>query len=374
MKYLSTIGFIFSTVFLPVLAQENLVPNPSFENIIGKPKKIGEVDKAAPWISPTTGTAEIFWSGSKSEDIATPKNNLGFQHAKSGDNYAGAIFYDKKNPNLREYIQVELKSPLEEGKIYCVEFFVNISDLSKYSIDLVGAHLSDKKISSTTMEPLNVVPQVLNKQGRVLSNQVDWEIVCGEYKATGGEKYLTIGNFANDKQVQIGRMKKSKDIAGSQNEYGYYFIDDVSVIEQNSSYKCDCFKKMHGANATQMNFVYSKVEGENEERRLKPEHLIESMVIKFDDKKADLSASAIADLKIIAKIMMENENFSLEAFGFADDTELASNADLAIQRADIVINYLVKNGVRKENLLSKSSKVKDAKQAARKVEFSITLN
>jgi outer membrane protein OmpA-like peptidoglycan-associated protein len=354
-----------------LMAQKNLVPNPSFEIIDGKPKKTGEIDKATPWMSPSNGTAEIFWSGSKVDEIRVPLNTIGFQHPRTGDNYAGAIFYDKKNSNLREYLQVELKEPLEKNKIYCIEFYVSIADLSKYSIDRIGAHISDKKISAKRMEPIDVVPQVLNKFGRLLADQVNWQIVCGEYKSKGGEKYLTIGNFFNDKQIQIGRMRKPRSVEGSQNEYGYYFIDDVSVIKQDSKYSCDCPKKI---NKTVSNIIYSKVSGGTEER-LQPEDLIESKIIHFEINKKDLNASAINDLALILKLLEDNNNFTLDIVGFAESSEEFANADLALQRAQKIAEYFTKNGIRADRLIPLKGEPSPTEGGRlKKAEFSITIN
>ncbi|HET6245027.1 MAG: OmpA family protein [Bacteroidetes bacterium] len=366
--------FLVSQAYF-LFGQDNLVPNPSFEDLNGKPKKIGEIDKAAPWKSPTLGTAEIFWTGSKSDDISSPKNKLGYQVARTGNNYAGAILYDKKNQDLREYIQVELMEELDSGKVYCIEFFVNVADFSKYSVDLVGAYLSEKEFSYQNMDPIGVVPQVVNKSGRVLGNQAEWEIVCGEMKAKGGEKFITIGNFSTDKQLKVGRLKKPK-MVGAQNEYGYYFIDDVSVIEQDVNYACDCFKKTHGANT--VNIVYSKVTGENEER-LHPEDLIESKNVYFETGKIDFPTSALADLNVLIKLMNQNNDFVLEITGYGDDAELTANSTIGEQRANKIAEHLVKNGIRKDRIISSSGtitkmpgRVVDASRS-RKVDFSVII-
>jgi outer membrane protein OmpA-like peptidoglycan-associated protein len=361
-----------------LIGQVNLVPNPSFEVLTSKPKKIGELDKAAPWVSPTTGTAEIFWSGAKSDDIKAPDNSIGFQQPRSGDNYAGAIFFDKKNANLREYLQVELTEELIKDKVYCLEFYISIADLSKYSVDLVGGHFSKNRISLNTMQPFKVTPQVQNKPGRLMGNQINWEIICGEFVSKGGEKYLTIGNFADDKQIQIGKMRKPKDYKTPQNEYGYYYIDDVSVIEQNANYKCDCYQKFQGIGASQMNLIYSKVSGDNEEL-LKPENLIESKIIRFEEHKSDISASVLKDLDLIVKLLQENSSFTIDVFGYADANELQTNGSLNEQRAQKIAVYIEKQGVRKNRITAQSGKAgktsgkEPEKGTFRKVEFSVSI-
>jgi outer membrane protein OmpA-like peptidoglycan-associated protein len=373
-RYVHVSFFLFLSVIIPVQikAQENLVPNPSFENLTVKPKKIGELDKAAPWKSPTQGTAEIFYQGAKNDEISAPKSLLGHQIPRTGGNYAGAIFYDKKNPDLREYLQVELVQELEAGKIYCVEFYVNISDLSKYSIDLIGAHFGKKAIGAANMEPLRVTPQIVNTPGRIIGDQVRWELICGEFVSSGGEKFLTIGSFHNDKQLQIGRMRKPKDVPGQQNDYGYYFIDDVSVIEQNDKYKCDCAKKIDGPGAAKMNIVYSKVSGEEEER-LKPEDLVESKTIYFEPGKSEITKGT-DDLKLILEILKQNTQLKLEVIGFAETAELSTNAELRSQRAEKVADFLVKNGISPDRISVSKGKTPIKPTDLKKVEFSINMD
>jgi OmpA-OmpF porin, OOP family len=358
--------------FVTVSAQKNLVPNPSFEKMIGKPKKAGELDKAEGWVSPTKGTAELFSASAKSDEVGSPKNLLGHQYPRSGDNYAGAILYDKKNPDSREYLQVELSEPLEAGKIYCVEFYVNIADLSKHSIDLIGAHLSDKKIAEDNTAPLKVKPQILNKASRILEDQNKWEIICGEFLAAGGEKFLTIGNFSTDKDLKFGKMKKPKDIAGSQNEYAYYFVDDVSVIEQNDKYKCNCNVKMFGND--KMNVVYkktdSKIDGVSE-KVLGTEDLIHAKHVVFQNTKSDIPDNAQEDLKVVLRYLVENPQAKLRILGFADEAELRVNNNLDEERAQKVAEYFTKNAIRPDRLITAKGKVDAGSTGNNRVKFKV---
>jgi outer membrane protein OmpA-like peptidoglycan-associated protein len=358
--------------FVTVSAQNNLVPNPSFEKMISKPKKAGELDKAEGWISPTKGTAELFSASAKSDEVGSPKNLLGHQYPRSGDNYAGAILYDKKTPDSREYMQVELTEPLEAGKIYCVEFYVNVSDLSKHSIDLIGAHLSKTRITAAHTQPLKEKPQILNKASRILEDQNKWEIICGEYLATGGEKVLTIGNFHTDKDLKFGKMKKPKDVVGSQNEYAYYFVDDVSVIEQDDKYKCNCHTKMFGND--KMNVVYkktdSKIDGVSE-KTLGTEDLIQSKQVMFANMKADIPDNALEDLKLIVRYLVENPEARLRVIGYADDAELRITNDLDDQRSQKVSEFFIKNAIRADRIVTTKGKVEPGSTGNNKVKFKI---
>ncbi len=363
-------------------AQLNLVPNPSFEKLKSTPKNVGELFKASPWLSPTDGTADVFSKKTNTEDIGAPKNAMGEQIARTGVNYAGAIFFSKKTNNTREYVQAELLSPLELGRTYCVEFFVSLSDLSKYGIDRIGVYISKDKVGAKNWDPLPLVPQISNIPGRILSEHAQWELICGEYKAQGGEKYFTIGNFYPNDETKIKKLKKPSKIKGSQNDYGYYYIDDVSLKDiDDVGITCGCEKKMKIIeNNSQMQFVYSKVSGETEEE-VDTQEIIESKSIFFDEGKVEITEQSKLDLKLIMSLLQDNPTIIIEILGHADEQELKKDAKIAMNRANTVLNNLVLAGIKKERLKTSDTKPinipnannESIRSQNRKVDFSVVL-
>lgn len=372
---------LFFTVSFAI-AQTNLVPNPSFEKLDSKPKKVGELFKAGPWVSPTDGTADIFSKKTKSEEIGAPKNTLGEQTARTGSNYAGAIFYSKKTNSTREYLQVEFSKPLEAGKTYCVEFNINLADLCKYGIDRIGAYISVDKVASNNWDPLNLVPQINNFQGRIITEQDQWEVICGEYKANGGEKYITIGNFYLNEQTKIKKVKKPAKIKGAQNDYGYYYLDDISVIDREEvGATCGCEKKLRvNKFDPQMNIVYSKVSGESEEKVV-AEEVIETRSILFEEGKSEISANSKKDAEFIVKLLKDNPKLKIEIIGYADENELKKNPELGTERATMVFQNFLLGGINKTRLTvikgepieSKETSNEVLKKQIRKVDFSVIL-
>lgn len=343
-----TSGFCFS--------QNNLVSNPSFEELDGKPKKTGELNKAITWVSPTLGTSDLYCKSAKAAEIGVPLNVQGEQAARTGNNYAGAIFYSKKTNNIREYIQIELSSELEEGKVYCVEFYVSISDLSMHAIDKVGAHFSTDKIAADNLEPLIMTPQIINKTGRMLANQSEWEIICGEYTALGGEKYMTIGNFYPNEKTPIQKVKKPSSIKGTQNDYGYYYIDDVSVISSDAAgASCGCEAKLNpGKTMPKMNYKYSNVKGD-EEKTMVAGDVIKSKIIFFDAGKTVISPNSKSDLDLILKLLKENPKLKVEIIGYANNSEVLLDSAIAENRSKKIMEFLVGGGIKQERLTVKAT-------------------
>ena len=71
-----------------LVAQTNLVDNGGFESNNGKIKKLGQIDLAEPWMSPTGVRADVFLSDAKDPLIGTAANAYGKEAPKEGENYA----------------------------------------------------------------------------------------------------------------------------------------------------------------------------------------------------------------------------------------------------------------------------------------------
>ena len=125
---------------------------------------------------------------------------------------------------------------LTGGLDYCVKFHVSLSDLSKYAINNITAHIGvdplvlDTKgdiIFNNRKEFSNVVKNATNK---IYNARYNWETVCGTFRANGKEKYITVGNFFNNKDTKYQKLKKLANFQGTQKPLAYYYIDQVEVF------------------------------------------------------------------------------------------------------------------------------------------------
>jgi len=205
-------------------AQVNLVPNPSFENYSVCPNSVGEVDKAFPWYS-ATGSSPDYFNICNTTAVGVPNHAGGFQYARTGNAYAGLNAYVSTVTNGRDYIQVSLDSTLQAGKEYCVSFYVNLANVSKYAIDGIGAYFSLSAVTCSTVCFLAYSPQISNATNNIIIDTLNWTKVSGNFTASGGEQYMTIGNFKND-----GNTDTMTVYSGASNSAAYYLIDDVSVM------------------------------------------------------------------------------------------------------------------------------------------------
>lgn len=223
------------------MAQVNIVPNPSFEETSGRVKGEGAVELAAPWKSMTLIAVDLYSASAKSDEYSVPKNVYGEEDPKTGSNYVGLPFYGYGSREPRAYLGVELTQSLEAGKEYCMKFHVSMSDMSKFAVNNLGIHVSKEDVTDQTDGVLSLTPHIKSMKNDPFSKQFLWTPICGLYKAEGGEKFITIGNFDSDEQTATEKIRLSREFAGKrQQNNGYYFVDDVSVIEVNEKTKEDC--------------------------------------------------------------------------------------------------------------------------------------
>ena len=215
----------------PARAQPNLVPNPSFEESTALPREISQLDLARPWRSfATSGNepAELFAAGAPAR-VGVPQNFNGTEPAHDGTAYAGFIPFSKMDDErYREFFVVPLITPLEAGCTYRAGCFVSLAERAHWAADGVQMLFSVRGALLIELGYAQVQPQV--SAGRVITETEGWTEVSGMFRASGGERVLTIGNFQLSadtdvrRRVARGKDKDAGDIA-------YYYLDDISVVK-----------------------------------------------------------------------------------------------------------------------------------------------
>lgn len=218
-KFLA-LSFIF--IFFTCKGQ-NLLQNGNFEDYSSCPSIFGQLNFASPWYNPTTNSPDYFNECSTGSWVDVPQNFWGNQLARSGSGYVGVAAY-YFSANGREYISQQLLSPLVSGVNYYLEFYVSLSDTSSHATDGLGAYISQNAVDTPESFYLPYVPQIRQPDGITLTDKTTWTKISGFYTATGGESYVTIGNFYPDSATTID------SVSSSGTWVAYYYIDDVLLI------------------------------------------------------------------------------------------------------------------------------------------------
>lgn len=219
---------IFCLVYSSSFAQ-NLVPNMSFETYTTCPGFASELDKAAPWFNPNSGTPELFHAcASWGSYVSVPATATGgYQLARTGDGFAGMYVFRSDVANMREYIEVPLSSPLIAGECYYFEMHVNHPNDHELTCDGIGVRFSQGLLSPLTNGGLMGLPaHIENDPGTLLSDTLGWMTVFGDYVAQGGEDHLVIGNFKDDANTVWSVLQSNVWYTSS----AYLYVDDVSLV------------------------------------------------------------------------------------------------------------------------------------------------
>ena len=228
------IAFAISTT---CVAQQNLVPNPSFEIHDSCPDNLTFIKYASPWFAPSDGTSDYF---NECDINMAPLNQIGYQYARTGNAYAGLLYLNLGSYDTYfEYISVKLLQTLKKSKKYTIKLFVSSADSIVYRYDgkrsTLSALASIGCLLSSNLPQWNGFGSPHSSSAEsdstvLLNDSVGWQQVNMSYCAKGDEQYLTIGFFRTKNNIKYHNLDSDGAVEA------YYYIDDVSLTEYG-----DCF-------------------------------------------------------------------------------------------------------------------------------------
>lgn len=225
-KYLLLLLLIVSTYF-PLKAQMNLVPNPSFEDVLFCPNSLGQIYLATPWEN--YGISPDLFCACSPNGISVPNNFLNYQFAKSGNCIAGLITYRRPNspngPNAREYIGTQLTNPLVTGLKYYFSCYINFafSQSTNVASNKFGVKflLSDYDSSQSQLLTTN---DAMIYSDSLLSDTLSWFKIHGSFIADSSYTHIVLGNFFTDTQTDTLSFAPFPPP-----DQSYYFLDDICL-------------------------------------------------------------------------------------------------------------------------------------------------
>lgn len=345
-NWVSLACFMAVAIIVPLRAQtgENLVYNPSFEEYQRCPTKIdalGVMREADAWWQPTGGSSDYF-NACGGRECTVPRNKMGFQEAHSGEAYCG-IYCSQEL--YREYLQTELKTPLQEGKRYRVSFWVSLAEKSPHAVATLGALLTHERVQDSARGILMeresrsmdgngsqsiatfYEPQVVNPVENVVDNLKEWIRISGEFTATGGERFLTIGNFYSfNKSNVVSTNSSNTPLPGA-----YYYIDDIEVV---------CLDSIENAPAP-------------EPEKVPVGKVVTLQNIFFATGESEVLQQSYNELMKLKQLLEDNPNMQIELRGHTDSQGTQEyNQKLSESRAKAIVDYLVERGIDRKRLTS----------------------
>lgn len=233
---------LFILIGAPAFGQ-NLIYNGDFEEYSECPigysdqtQNPPEIEKCLGWTHPTHGTSDFLHQCANGTNAGINSNTIGYQEPYSGNGYLGGFATSYSGGIMWwEYIQGMFNEPLISGHIYRISFYVSLGEYSDLMINELGAYISVDAISSINTNALNVEPQLVFYKEDYFDDTINWMFVEGEYVATGGEKYLTIGNFLDNIDTDTVR-RYALDGDWDLNPLAtYLFYDKIEMLDVTDS-------------------------------------------------------------------------------------------------------------------------------------------
>ncbi len=299
---------------------KNLVPNGSFENYR---RKSSDIRKAIPW----RGIETIdYYHNALSNDTTRQKG------AYSGYAYTGFRFRKK----YKEFLQTKLAEPLHRGTVYEFTMHIRLAYWSNAVLKSFGV-LFSKAGYRGQMDAVksNMFDTVCVQGG--LHNAYHWITVRGYYKADGGEKYITIGNFAPKIRKDLMRIEISKFGARE----AYYFVDDISLV------KAPQFEEKVAVQIVGPSYNFNE---DDSTLKVKANIDVGEKIalnnIFFENGKYYLLPESYIELNKLAKYLISRPALEIQINGHSDNTGKAyKNQKISELRAREVFEYLIKKGV-----------------------------
>lgn len=347
---LRTLALALSSLTFTLLSaqqggDDDLVENGGFEEVVGKLRRPGSIEMAKGWKSPTANAADLYSGSLTDSPIGTRKNQRGDQHALSGENYAGLLWWSHMNRESRQYLQTKLKTPMKKGQKYCISYYVSLGDLSRYSADQFGVYVSKIGVSKKDEASLTYDPQVPAVRTRLYEDMHGWEGVCGVYEAKGDEQFLIIGNFTANEKNNTGKVKRPRGETRPQLNHAYYFIDDVSVVPVSSGALCKCAQ----LDETETEFIYSRKGLYDINKPVGPQ--VQNGVIYFKRYKAGVDQSQESSVASLAELLKRDTKVRVRLVGHIDAIEAdrvrlrPDLGELGLERAESLKAALVEAGI-----------------------------
>jgi OmpA-OmpF porin, OOP family len=325
--------FICFYFFSIAAFSQSLVPNGSFEDYDACPGDYSQDPKefrVKNWFSASAGTPDYFNICSNGE-ADVPHNWAGVSDAYEGSGYAGIYMWMANGSNYREYLQIELTDPLIRDSLYYLEFHYKLSSYSKYSIDRIGMLLSDSLIRLNRDKVFKIDPTFSVVRDTALTPETGlWEEGKTLYKARGGEKFLLIGNFFDDRATKRYKIQFRPTPQPMVAQNSYYYVDGVSVV---SKYNKDL----------QM-LAQIVPDFEFEDTEPNTNYVLRNINFQFDSYR--LIPPSFTELDKVAEYLLRHPDYRVLLFGHTDDRGSDRyNQKLSEARAKNVAEYLASVGV-----------------------------
>jgi|GEM_PF-2370182 len=378
------IGCSLLSYTTPINAQvlQNMVKNPSFEQYRKVPTDLGNTETIDYWSTATDASPDYFHRRASGKNVDIPYNKMGKANARSGHAYVGIYAYASRylKRNFREYIQVELKQAMQPGNTYCVKAHVFLSQSSNRAVGALGMTASKIRTNQQHEHAMDHSKATYMLQDdRTPLNDRQWVEISCQYKAQGGERYVVIGNFDDDKKTKVSGAIENDTFKNPHVDFAYYYIDDVCVTNTSTNFKCDCGSfDLIRTNGEQRIVLDFKIQ----EKEYALGQVVIMQGVDFEKGKITMIKGSSKAIEDLIGTLKKHPEYHIEISGHTDDKgDPQKNQILSKKRAEAIYNYLLSSGIQKERLAYRGygqsrpialNKTVEGRQKNERIQFRIT--
>ncbi len=207
-------------------AQINLVPNPSFEDTIECPHNANQLGNAAGWHVSRESPNYFNECAFVTDGSSVPNSFPGYQYAHNGTAFCGFAAYTRVGANLREYFTCQLINPLITGTKYKVSYYLSLANSCvNLACNKIGMLFSTVNYNLSNPAPVGNYSQFYTDS--IITDTLNWVHIEGSFIADSDYVYMTIGNFFDDTNTDTIYIPPAS--------YAYYYIDDITVMEDTAT-------------------------------------------------------------------------------------------------------------------------------------------
>jgi hypothetical protein len=239
---------VFFTTSKTLHCQQNLILNPSVENLIYTPTTLGEyIDYSTfyevrhanvlNWWIPFIDSIEHHWTtdvysllSDSKVDCSAPNSFAGFQQPKNGNNYLGLnllgwnAIVNNYYEMYEDYAAGKFSESLQKDSLYEFSCYMSKAD----TISVFSTNAFDVVITYDTILDVTRLADFgykIYSEQEIFRDSVNWVLVKACFKAKGGEKGFAIGNFHQSSEI----LKDHLPNIGDWGELDYRFFDEFSL-------------------------------------------------------------------------------------------------------------------------------------------------
>lgn len=248
--YKSLLMVLFLSVFLTTSktlhSQQNLILNPSVEDLKYIPTTLGEyIDYSSyyevrhsnvyNWWIPYIDSIEHHFTtdvysllSDPTVDCSAPKGFAGFQQPKTGNNFLGLsisgwVATENNYYKCLDYAAGKFSTLLQKDSLYEFSCYMSKADLTPFSTNAFDVAITYDTILDVTR--LADFGYKIYSEEEIFRDTVNWVQVKACFKAKGGEKGFAIGNFHQNSDI----VKDHLPNIGDWSSVDYRFFDEFSL-------------------------------------------------------------------------------------------------------------------------------------------------